>query len=102
MSELVLAPKRPVEKIGGNFRSQIPKAHRFSIATRLKWLWNQRFGTLQRVHQESPDTLDRTAAFIILQAIVARDLDNMIVLFRQLEGSPQGEEAVAAQRTLRV
>lgn len=87
---------------GSNYRREVPKEHRYSIATRLQWLWNQRFGTLQTVHQYSPDTLDRTAAFIILQAIVANDLDNITVLFRQLEGSPQQEQEVAAQRAMDV
>ena len=37
----------PVER--KKFRRQVPAEHRASIDTRLAWLWNQRFGTVQMV-----------------------------------------------------
>ena len=50
------------------FRNSIPDAHRKSIDTRIQWLWNQRFGTVQQVWQSSKDMLDHTAATLVLQA----------------------------------
>lgn len=70
------------------WRSEIPEAHRTSLDTRLMWLWNQRFGTVQMVYSASPDLLDRTAATLVLQAIIARDLNSIHQLFTRLEGSP--------------
>ena len=49
------------QEIVRKFRKQIPEAHRASLDTRLRWLWVQRFGTVQTVWKESPDLLDRTA-----------------------------------------
>jgi hypothetical protein len=50
------------------------------------WLWNQRFGTVQMVYQSSPDVLDKTAATLILQAIMARDLMSIKQILQRLEG----------------
>jgi len=85
-----------------NYRKQIPKEHRFSLATRLRWLFNQRWGTVQTVRMQSPDTNDVLAATIISQAIWGNDLDSIILIYQQLEGAPQSEEAVAEQRSMRV
>ena len=41
MSEVVVAEKR--------FRQSIPEEHKSSLDTRLAWLWNQRFGTVQTI-----------------------------------------------------
>ena len=79
MSELVKAHR---------FRNQIPEGHRESLDTRLLWLWHQRFGTVQMVYSSSPDILDVTAATLILQAVMARDLKSIQQLFTRLEGSP--------------
>ena len=79
MSEVV-----PVKR----FRSQIPSDHRSSLDTRLLWLWHQRFGTVQTVYQQSSDILDVTAATLILQAIMGRDLKSIQQLFQRLEGGP--------------
>ena len=57
--------------------SGLPAEHRASIDTRLAWLWNQRFGTVQMVWKDSPDLLDHTAATIILQAVLAKDLNSI-------------------------
>ena len=53
---------------GSNFRREIPEEHRKSIDTRVRWLYNQRFGTIQNVYQSSPDLLDRTAATLFINA----------------------------------
>ena len=55
------------------WRNKIPEAHRTTLDTRVLWLWHQRFGTVQSVYQESTDILDKTAATLILQAILGRD-----------------------------
>ncbi len=68
------------------FRSQIPDSHRQSIDTRLVWLWHQRFGTVQTIWQKSPDFLDHTAATLVLQAIMGKDLDSIVQLLKRLEG----------------
>lgn len=70
------------------FRKAIPDAHRHSLDTRIVWLWNQRFGTVQQIWQSTDDVLDKTACTLILQAIMARDLDCIIQIFDRIEGSP--------------
>jgi hypothetical protein len=88
MTEVVLARK---------FRNQVPDDHRESLDTRLLWLWHQRFGTVQTVYSNSPDILDVTAATLILQAVMARDLKSIQQLFQRLEGSSVYDEQVRAQ-----
>lgn len=79
------------------FRGQVPEDHRLSLDTRLMWLWHQRFGTVQTVYNESPDILDVTAATLILQAIMARDLKSIQQLFQRLEGSAVHDEVLVTQ-----
>lgn len=79
------------------WRSEVPEAHRHSMDTRLQWLWNQRFGTVQTVYTKSKDILDRTAATLILQAIMARDLRAIQQLFQRLEGGAVFDETLASQ-----
>ena len=79
------------------FRNQVPEDHRTSLDTRLLWLWHQRFGTVQTVYSNSPDILDVTAATLILQAVMARDLKSIQQLFQRLEGSSVYDEEVRAQ-----
>jgi hypothetical protein len=88
MTEVILARK---------FRNQVPDDHRESLDTRLLWLWHQRFGTVQTVYSNSPDILDVTAATLILQAVMARDLKSIQQLFQRLEGSSVYDEQVRAQ-----
>lgn len=91
-----------VPRAGTNFRKQVPEAHRTSSDTRLVWLWSQRFGTVQTVWKESPDVLDRTAASLILQAIMGKDLSSIALLFKRMEGAAIEDVEVAERRTLRV
>jgi hypothetical protein len=79
------------------FRSQIPDGHRESLDTRILWLWHQRFGTVQTVYTSSPDILDVTAATLILQAVLARDLKSIQQLFQRLEGGPMLDTEVRDQ-----
>lgn len=76
------------------FRGEIPELHRQSLDTRIQWLWNQRFGTVQTVWQKSTDMLDHTAATLILQAIMAKDLDSITLIFQRLEGGAVSDETL--------
>lgn len=84
------------------FRKQIPDSHRGSLDTRILWLWNQRFGTVQMVWKDSPDVLDHTAATLILQAIMGKDLESISQIFQRLEGGALMDEEVLEQATIRV
>ena len=77
------------------FRKQVPDTHRASLDTRIQWLWHQRFGTVQMVWKESGDVLDVTAATLILQAIMGKDLDSIGQLFGRLEGGSLLDEQLA-------
>ena len=94
-AELV-APRRR------HFRKSVPKEHRQSLDTRLRWLWNQRFGTVQTIWNESDDMLDRTACTTILQGILGKDLASIKLLLSRLEGGPQMDEEVAERANIRV
>jgi len=77
------------------WRNEIPKDHRTSLDTRLAWLWNQRFGTVQMVYLRSADILDVTAATLIIQAILAKDLSAIQQLFQRLEGGAVNDQELA-------
>ena len=84
------------------FRQSIPEEHKTSLDTRLQWLWNQRFGTVQTICMESTDLLDNTACTLILQAIMGRDLESISMLFNRLEGGALSDEQLAdSDSTLR-
>jgi hypothetical protein len=80
------------EDLVRRYRSEIPRAHAFSLDTRIQWLWNQRFGTIQTVWLHSPDAFDKVAATMFLQAILGADLDSMKTIFQRLEGGAQSDE----------
>jgi hypothetical protein len=79
------------------YRKEVPAAHKESLDTRLLWLWHQRFGTVQTVYTSSPDILDVTAATLIIQAIMARDLKSIQQLFQRLEGNAIYDKEVLRQ-----
>ena len=85
------------------YRKRVPEEYRASLDTRLAWLWNQRFGTVQTVWLESPDMLDRTAATMLLQCLMKNppDLNSIGLVFERLEGGPQDDTTVL-EETLRV
>lgn len=85
MTELVAVTQR-------KYRAEIPAVHRDSLDTRIRWLWHQRFGTVQTIWQQSPDILDHTAAMMILQAIMAKDLESINQVFQRLEGGALTDE----------
>lgn len=78
MAELI-----PVQR---KFRREVPDSHKASLDTRIQWLWNQRFGTIQMVWKDSKDVLDVTAATLFLQAIMSHDLESISQIFQRLEG----------------
>ena len=88
----------PVRK----YRKAIPETHRQSLDTRLQWLWHQRFGTVQTIWNESRDVLDHTACTLILQAIMAKDLSSIELLFQRLEGGSINDESLLERGALRV
>ena len=61
---------------------------------------HQRFGTVQTVWNESPDALDKLASTVVLQAIMAVDLNSIMMLFQRLEGGPVTDTTLA--ETLRI
>ena len=83
------------------FRHSIPKEHQHSLDTRIAWLWNQRSGTVQMVHQNSPDVLDQTAASMILQALFSRNLNAIALIFKRLEGSAVPDDVLEGDDELR-
>ena len=90
--------RAPVRK----YRQTIPERHRASLDTMIHWLWHQRFGTVQTIWQTSQQTnrvLDHTAATLILQAIMGKDLDSISQLFQRIEGGAQADTDVLDQET---
>jgi len=79
------------------WRNEVPEDHRATLDTRLAWMWHQRFGTIQMIYSKSPDLLDKTAATLILQAIMARDLRSIQQLFQRLEGGAQLDEEITEE-----
>jgi hypothetical protein len=77
------------------YRTRIPDDHRTSLDTRLHWLWHQRFGTVQTVYSRSDDILDVTAATLILQCIMAKDLRSIQQLFQRIEGGAVDDQDIA-------
>ncbi len=87
------ADNLPVALPNRKYRKQVPDTWRTSLDTRIVWLWHQRFGTVQMVWKDSTDILDHTAATLILQAIMAHDLDSIAQIFDRLEGAPLPDDA---------
>ena len=68
------------------YRSSIPAEHLTSIDTKLRWLWNQRFGTVQKIWQETPDADTKAAATLCLNAAYLGDLAAINIILNRLEG----------------
>lgn len=77
-----------------HWRKSIPDAHRGSLDTRILWLFNQRWGTVQMISNSSPDVLDQTACTIFFQAILGKDLNSIALIFKRLEGGALMDEEV--------
>lgn len=80
------------------YRKAVPESHRTSLDTRIQWLWHQRFGTVQMVWKESKDVLDHTAATLLLQAIMGKDIESISQIFDRLEGAPVSDAEILDQQ----
>lgn len=74
------------------FRSEIPKEHCRSTDTKLRWLWNQRFGTIQTIWQNTTDGDTKAAATLCLNAAYVGDLTSINLLLTRLEGTPLADD----------
>lgn len=95
MSELARPDYTPQHK----YRTSVPKEHQISLDARLRWLWNQKFGVVQTVWRDSKDVLDHTAATLILQCIMAKDLQSIEMLFQRIEGGALVDDQVIERQT---
>jgi hypothetical protein len=68
------------------YRSSIPEEHLTSIDTKLRWLWNQRFGTVQKIWMETEDAETKAAATLCLNAAFLGDLAAISIILNRLEG----------------
>jgi len=87
----------PVAVPARKYRKQVPDSHRTSLDSRIVWLWHQKYGTVQTVFKESRDVLDQTAATLIMQAILGKDLESMNQVFQRLEGGALVDEDVLSR-----
>lgn len=74
------------------YRSSIPEEHLTSIDTKLRWLWNQRFGTVQKIWQETEDADTKAAATLCLNAAYLGDLAAINIILNRLEGGVLTDE----------
>ncbi len=74
------------------YRSAIPEEHLGSIDTKLRWLWNQRFGTVQKIWQETEDADTKAAATLCLNAAYLGDLASINIILNRLEGGVLTDE----------
>ena len=88
---------KEVEPTARKWRKAVPEAHRTSLDTRIAWMWHQRFGTIQMIWKESTDVLDHTACTVILQAVMAKDLGSIELLFQRIEGGSQEDKVLLEQ-----
>jgi len=68
------------------YRNEVPAAYKQSPDSRLAWLWNQKFGTVKAVWENSNDLQDRMAADLLLHAIIDSDITAIKLIFERLEG----------------
>lgn len=68
------------------YRSTIPVEHLTTIDTKLRWLWNQRFGTVQKIWQETDDAETKAAATLCINAAFLGDLAAINQILNRLEG----------------
>ena len=85
MSEVVPVANE-IDLTRKKYRTSVPEEHRTSIDTKLRWLWNQRFGTVQRIWQETEDADTKAAATLCLNAAYVGDLASINIVLNRLEG----------------
>lgn len=96
MTELVHIPDVPddasyvarlqAELAKKKYRSTVPEEHTGSIDMKLRWLWNQRFGTVQKIWQETEDADTKAAATLCLNAAYIGDMSAINIVLNRLEG----------------
>ena len=74
------------------YRGSVPEEHSTSIDTKLRWLWNQRFGTVQKIWQETDDADTKAAATLCLNAAYVGDLTSIGIVLNRLEGGALTDE----------
>lgn len=99
MTELVHDPQDPayVARLGAElakrkYRSSVPEEHSTSIDTKLRWMWNQRFGTVQKIWLETTDADTKAAATLCLNAAYIGDMSAINVVLNRLEGGVLTDE----------
>lgn len=96
MSEIEIHPSTQqsyqTELAKKKYRSSIPPEHCTSIDTKLRWLWNQRFGTVQKIWQETEDADTKAAATLCLNAAYVGDLSAINIVLNRLEGGALTDE----------
>lgn len=98
MTELVHVPESSrLERLQSElakkkYRSAIPEEHSSSIDTKLRWLWNQRFGTVQKIWQETEDADTKAAATLCLNAAYIGDMSAINIVLNRLEGGVLNDE----------
>lgn len=92
--ELVVNPNKVLQEelAKKKYRSSIPLEHCTSIDTKLRWLWNQRFGTVQKIWQETMDADTKAAATLCLNAAYVGDLSAINIVLNRLEGGALTDE----------
>jgi hypothetical protein len=81
-----------IELAKKKYRGSIPPEHCTSIDTKLRWLWNQRFGTVQKIWQETNDPDTKAAATLCLNAAYIGDLSAIATVLNRLEGGALTDE----------
>src|SRR5690606_1517937 len=74
------------------FRNEIPAEHCGSADTKLRWLWNQRFGAVQSIWQNTADGDTKAAAALVLNAAYVGNLASINLLLQRLEGGAKTDE----------
>lgn len=74
------------------YRLNIPEEHCSSIDTKLRWMWNQRFGTVQKIWMSTEDADTKAAATLLLNAAYAGDMSAISIVLNRLEGGALADE----------
>lgn len=97
MSELVPTDETYLEKLQGElakrkYRGSVPEEHTGSIDMMLRWMWNQRFGTIQKIWMETKDADTKAAATLCLNAAYVGDMSAINIVLQRLEGGVLTDE----------
>ena len=92
MSELSPLDAEGVATTNRRFRGEIPAEHCGSADTKLRWLWNQRFGTVQSIWQNTTDGDTKAACALVLNAAYVGNLASISLLLQRLEGGAKTDE----------